>query len=144
MPGSADKHVVDDTAANRGRKVYAAECINCHGPHARGTDNGADLVRSEVVLNDRYGSTIGPFLKKGHPTQTTPVPRLEQTQIADLSHTIHQEVYNTLRSAACFHNSRRGEHGIFLSKGCWKGITIVAAPAALWLSVSVSYSSSLL
>ena len=36
LPGSADKHVVDEAAANRGRKVYAAECINCHGTHARG------------------------------------------------------------------------------------------------------------
>ena len=109
LPGSADKHVVDDNAATRGRKVYAAECINCHGTHARGTDNGADLVRSEVVLHDRYGSTIGPFLKKGHPTQTTPAARLEQTQIADLSHTIHQEVYNTLRSALEIQNVLTGD-----------------------------------
>ena len=72
LPGSADKQVIDEAAANRGRKVYAAECINCHGTHARGSDNGADLIRSEIVLHDRYGSTIGPFLKKGHPTQTTP------------------------------------------------------------------------
>ena len=109
LPGSADKHVVDDNAANRGRKVYAAECINCHGTHARGTDNGADLVRSEIVLHDRYGSTIGPFLKKGHPTQTTPAARLEHTQIADLSHTIHQEVYNTLRSALEIQNVLTGD-----------------------------------
>ena len=114
-PGSADKHVVDEAAANRGRKVYAAECINCHGTHARGTDNGADLIRSEVVLHDRYGSTIGPFLKKGHPTQTTPAAQLTQAQIEDLSHTIHQEVYNTLRAALVIQNvltgrrqSRRG------------------------------------
>ncbi len=98
-PGSADKHVVDEAAANRGRSVYAAECITCHGTHARGTERGADLIRSEVVLHDRYGSTIGPFLKKGHPTQTTPVAQLTDAQIADLSHTIHQEVYNTLRAA---------------------------------------------
>ncbi len=98
-PGSADKHVVDEAAANRGRRVYAAECITCHGTHARGTERGADLVRSEIVLHDRYGSTIGPFLKKGHPTQTTPVAQLTEAQIVDLSHTIHQEVYNTLRAA---------------------------------------------
>jgi mono/diheme cytochrome c family protein len=109
LPGSADKHVVDEAAANRGRKVYAAECINCHGTHARGTDNGADLVRSEIVLHDRYGSTIGPFLKKGHPTQTTPVARLEAAQIEDLSHTIHQEVYNTLRSALEIQNVLTGD-----------------------------------
>jgi mono/diheme cytochrome c family protein len=101
--------VVDEAAANRGRKVYAAECINCHGTHARGTDNGADLVRSEIVLHDRYGSTIGPFLKKGHPTQTTPVARLEPGQIEDLSHAIHQEVYNTLRSALEIQNVLTGD-----------------------------------
>jgi mono/diheme cytochrome c family protein len=109
LPGSADKHVVDEAAANRGRKVYAAECINCHGTHARGTDNGADLIRSEVVLHDRYGSTIGPFLKKGHPTQTTPVAQLSSAQIVDLTHTIHQEVYNTLRSALEIQNVLTGD-----------------------------------
>jgi mono/diheme cytochrome c family protein len=101
--------VVDEAAANRGRKVYAAECINCHGTHARGTDNGADLIRSEVVLHDRYGSTIGPFLKKGHPTQTTPVAQLSSAQIVDLTHTIHQEVYNTLRSALEIQNVLTGD-----------------------------------
>src|SRR4051812_12898397 len=98
-PGPADKHVVDIAAADRGRRVYAAECINCHGSHARGGDKGADLIRSEVVLHDRYGSTIGPFLKKGHPTQTTPATQLPAKAIEDLSHTLHQEVYNTLRAA---------------------------------------------
>lgn len=108
-PGSADKHVVDEAAALRGRKVYAAECITCHGTHARGSDRGADLIRSELVLHDRYGSTIGPFLKKGHPTQTTPAAQLTNAQIADLSHTIHQEVYNTLRAALEIQNVLTGD-----------------------------------
>ncbi len=108
-PGSADKHVVDEAAATRGRAVYAAECINCHGTHARGSDKGADLIRSEVVLHDRYGSTIGPYLKNGHPTQTTAAARLTPAQIADVSHTIHQEVYNTLRSALQIQNVLTGD-----------------------------------
>jgi len=98
-PGPADQHVVDEAAALRGRKVYAAECITCHGTHARGGDRGADLIRSEIVLHDRYGNSIGPFLKKGHPTQTTPAAQLTPEQIADLSHTLHQELFNTLRPA---------------------------------------------
>jgi mono/diheme cytochrome c family protein len=98
-PGPADKQVVDSAAADRGRRVYAAECIDCHGSHARGGPKGADLVRSEVILHDRYGSTIGPFLKKGHPNQTTPAAQLTDKQIVDLSHTLHQELYNTLRAA---------------------------------------------
>src|SRR6266567_2583460 len=108
-PGPADKHVVHEVAADRGRKVYAAECITCHGTHARGSDRGADLIRSEVVLHDRYGSTIGPFLKKGHPTQTTPAAQLTEAQIADLSHTLHQEVYNTLRAALQIQNVLTGD-----------------------------------
>ena len=108
-PGPADKQVIDEAAALRGRKVYAAECITCHGTRARGTDRGADLIRSEVVLHDRYGSTIGPFLKNGHPTQTTPAAQLTQAQIEDLSHTIHQEVYNTLRAALEIQNVLTGD-----------------------------------
>ena len=99
----------DEAAANRGRKVYAAECITCHGTHARGGDKGADLVRSEIILHDRYGSTIGPFLKAGHPTQTTPAAKLTQAQIEDLSHTLHQEVYNTLRAALEIQNVLTGD-----------------------------------
>jgi mono/diheme cytochrome c family protein len=108
-PGPADKHVVDAAAADRGRRVYAAECIDCHGSHARGGPKGADLVRSEVLLHDRYGSTLGPFLLKGHPTQTTPPAQLTKQQIEDLSHTLHQEVYNTLRAALQIQNVLTGD-----------------------------------
>jgi len=107
--GADDKHVVDLTAVDRGKKVYAAECINCHGTHARGSDNSADLIRSVVVLHDRYGNEIGPFLRKGHPTQTTPAANLTQAQIADLSHFVHYEVYQTMRSALDIQNVLTGD-----------------------------------
>jgi len=107
--GSDDKHVVDAAAADRGRSPYAAECINCHGTHARGSDNGADLVRSLVVLHDRYGNELGPFLRKGHPTQTTPSANLTQTQIEELSHLLHRELYATLRGASDVQNVLTGD-----------------------------------
>src|SRR5215210_4251181 len=68
--GPADRPVVDPAGADRGRHVWAAECVTCHGAQARGTDNGANLIRSVLVLRDRYGSQLGPFLKKGHPMQS--------------------------------------------------------------------------
>ena len=108
-PGPADKQVVDTAAADRGRKTYAAECITCHGTHARGTDRGADLVRSELVLHDRYGDQIGAFLRKGHPLQTSPPGSITQEQIVDLSHFIHQELYNTLRPALQMQNILTGD-----------------------------------
>lgn len=94
--GANDKQVVDEDAAARGRTVYIAQCITCHGTRARGTERGADLVRSLVVLHDRYGSTIGPFLAKGHPDSNSTT--LNHSQIVDLSHFLHQQVENTLRT----------------------------------------------
>lgn len=97
--GADDKHIVDIAAAGRGRTIYIAECITCHGQKARGKDDGPDLVRSLTLLHDRYGSTIGPFLKKGHPMQSGGASaKLTQAQIADLSHFLHERVYDTLRS----------------------------------------------
>lgn len=55
------------------------------------------------MLHDRYGSDIGPFLRKGHPTQSRePSASFSDAQIGDLSHFIHQRVYETLRSSPTF------------------------------------------
>jgi mono/diheme cytochrome c family protein len=108
QPGADNKHVVDAAAADRGRKVYAAECITCHGTRARGTDRGADLIRSELVLHDRYGNQIGPFLKKGHSLQTSAAGSLTQAQVEDLAHFVHQQVYETLRASLQIQNVLTG------------------------------------
>jgi cytochrome c oxidase cbb3-type subunit III len=98
--GAADKHIVDPAAADRGKKTYIAQCITCHGASARGGQNGSDLVRSLVVL---YGSEIGPFLKKGHPTQSNTSAYFTPAQIEDLSHFLHERVNDTLRTSPLFH-----------------------------------------
>ena len=96
---------MDLSGAERGKSVYIAECITCHGNKARGgspplppNQQGADLIRSTVVLHDRYGDEIGPFLTKGHPLQSgKPGSSLTTQQIGDLAHFLHQKVYYTLR-----------------------------------------------
>jgi cytochrome c oxidase cbb3-type subunit 3 len=103
--GPTDKQVVDPAAEARGRTVYIAECVTCHGAKARGSSDGAppsssgpDLVRSITVLHDRYGSTIGPFLAKGHAMQSGKTSAsLTQPQVQDLSHFLHAMVDETLR-----------------------------------------------
>jgi mono/diheme cytochrome c family protein len=101
--GAEDKHVVDPAAADRGRKVWAAECINCHGTYARGTDNGPNLVRADLVAHDRYGNQLGPFLRKGHPMQSGAASAtLTAVQISELSHFLHQRLYDTLRGSPIF------------------------------------------
>jgi mono/diheme cytochrome c family protein len=104
--GPNDKQIVSATAANRGRAVYVAECVTCHGAKARGANDnapenqrGPDLVRSVTVLHDRYGSTLTPFLKGGHKMQSgRSSAALSQAQIIDLSHFLHEKVDDTLRS----------------------------------------------
>jgi mono/diheme cytochrome c family protein len=101
--GPSDKPVVDPAAADRGRKVWASECIDCHGTQARGGDKGPNLVRSVIVLRDRYGSQIGPFLKKGHKLQSgTPSANLADTQVQDLAHFLRQKVNDGLRGSPLF------------------------------------------
>ncbi len=115
--GANDKHIVDNAAADRGRAVWAAQCINCHGTTARGGDKGSNLVRSDMMWSDRYGSDLGPFLQKGHPTQSgAPGSSLSKTQIEELSHFIHQRLYDTLRGSPIFNvqnvltgNAKEGE-----------------------------------
>jgi cytochrome c oxidase cbb3-type subunit 3 len=104
--GPADRQIVDAAGADRGRKVYVAECVTCHGPKARGASDaappgqkGPDLIRSLTLLHDRYGNTVGPFLLKGHPMQSGRASAtLTTAEIADLSHFLHQQFDDTLRS----------------------------------------------
>ncbi len=97
--GAANKQVVDPALALKGQKFYTAQCITCHGPKARGTEQGPDLVRSLVVLHDRYGDQIGQFLRKGHPTQSgEPSSSFTPEQMLDLSHFLHDKVNDTLRT----------------------------------------------
>jgi cytochrome c oxidase cbb3-type subunit III len=105
-PGPLDKQIVDAAAADRGKTVYIAECVTCHGPRARGagdavpeSQKGPDLVRSLTVLHDRYGNTLGPFLKKGHPMQSGRASAsLTAAEVLDLSNFLHQKLDDTLRS----------------------------------------------
>ncbi len=102
-PGPGDKQAVDAAAADRGKTTYIAECITCHGPKARGSESGPDLIRSLIVLRDRYGSELGPFLRKGHPTQSGRASgNFNQEQILELSHFLKQQFNDTLRSAPTY------------------------------------------
>jgi mono/diheme cytochrome c family protein len=83
--------------------VWAAECITCHGADARGTDGGPNLVRSQLVLHDRYGNGLGPFLKEGHTLQSGKASAsLTDDQVVQLSHFLRQRLTDTLRGSPLF------------------------------------------
>jgi mono/diheme cytochrome c family protein len=101
--GPADAPYVDAALATQGRTVWAAECINCHGTQARGTDNGPNLTRSLVVLRDRYGSELGPYLKKGHKMQSGGTSTtLTDEQTTNLAHFLRQRVNDSFRGSPIF------------------------------------------
>lgn len=89
--GPFERQKIDPAALKRGRAVYAQHCINCHGSNAKGSERGPDLIRSAVVLRDRYGDGIGPALRKHeeHPAN------LIDAQIVDLSHFLHERIEHT-------------------------------------------------
>jgi mono/diheme cytochrome c family protein len=95
--------VVDPAEVDKARAIWSAECVTCHGANARGGDGGPNLVRSPLVLHDRYGSGLGPFLKEGHPMQSgKPSSSLTEAQVVQLSHFLRQRVLDTLRSSPLF------------------------------------------
>ena len=101
--GPADAPFVDAALANQGRTIWAAECINCHGTQARGTDSGPNLTRSLVVLRDRYGSALGPYLKNGHKMQSGRTSTtLTDEQTTNLAHFLRQRVNDSFRGSPIF------------------------------------------
>ena len=97
--GPRDKPMVDPKAVERAGPLFASDCQPCHGPDARGTSNGANLVLSDVVLRDRYGSTLGPYLATAHPR---PMTALTSIQVLLLSHFLRARVNDTLRGSPLF------------------------------------------
>src|SRR4029453_6241984 len=53
--------VTDPAAVERGKALFSVNCAFCHGPDARGGDNGGpNLMRSDVVLLADKGGGVGP------------------------------------------------------------------------------------
>jgi cytochrome c oxidase cbb3-type subunit III len=72
-------------AVERGQKQFVIQCGGCHGADARGDDNGPDLVRSDIVLDDEQGNLIGPIIRQGRPGDGMPAFDLPDAQIQDLA-----------------------------------------------------------
>jgi cytochrome c oxidase cbb3-type subunit III len=85
---------IDSAAADRGKQIYLQFCVNCHGNLAKGTEQGPDLIRSVVILQDREGGKLGPALMKlpDHKRDLT------KRQAADLSQFLKQRVEETVKN----------------------------------------------
>ena len=73
----------------RGKVIYDANCASCHAADMRGTDNGINLIRKQIVMDDDQGELIAPLLKAGHPAANKRVFNFDAGQIIDLAGYIH-------------------------------------------------------
>jgi len=78
----------DPAAIERGKALYGANCLFCHGADAKGGDGGGpNLLRSSVVLDDQKGERIAPIVREGRAA----MPRFQFTdaQVADIADFLH-------------------------------------------------------
>ena len=99
--------LVDKSAAEQGKALWTANCITCHGTQARGSATGPNLIRSEVVNYDRSepiaGTVLGPFLKKGHPTESgKPSASFTDEEVKALANFLRDRVNETMRGSPTY------------------------------------------
>src|SRR5499426_2021102 len=82
----------DQSAVERGQKMFVAQCGFCHGSKATGGQSGPDLIRSVLVMNDEDGKQLGEFLKVGRPDKGMPKFDMSQEQARDIAAFLHQRI----------------------------------------------------
>ncbi len=92
---------IDTAIADRGQLVYAANCASCHGPDARGTSRGVDLVRAFSVRLDPTGAQLGQFLAAGHPRDSASPVSFSGGQVTDLAMYQQTPTYNQATGTYC-------------------------------------------
>ncbi len=88
-PSYPQRPEADPAALDRGKALYGAQCNFCHGSDARGGEGGPNLLRSELVLNDKNGEAVAPVILNGRPDQGMPKFPMTMAQIADVAAYIH-------------------------------------------------------
>lgn len=79
----------DPAVVERGRALYGVNCAFCHGSDARGGEGGPNLLRAQIVLNDKNGELISPVVQNGRPDAGMPKINLSTAQIADIAGFVH-------------------------------------------------------
>jgi len=77
----------DPAQIERGKALYGVQCNFCHGSDARGGEGGPNLLRSELVLNDKAGEAIATVVQNGRGE----MPKINMTnaQVSDVAAYIH-------------------------------------------------------
>jgi cytochrome c oxidase cbb3-type subunit III len=79
----------DPGAVERGKTLFSVNCSFCHGSTAKGGEGGPNLVRSEIVMNDKDGELIATVVQNGRPDRGMPKFDLTAAQVSDIAAFIH-------------------------------------------------------
>lgn len=79
----------DPEVVQRGRQIFSANCSFCHGSDARGGEGGPNLIRSEIVMDDKNGELIATVVQNGRPGKGMPKFDLSLEEIASIAAFIH-------------------------------------------------------
>lgn len=79
----------DPAVVQRGRQIFSANCSFCHGSDARGGEGGPNLIRSEIVMDDKNGELIATVVQNGRPDKGMPKFDLSLEEIASIAAFIH-------------------------------------------------------
>jgi cytochrome c oxidase cbb3-type subunit III len=80
----APKEVLD-----RGKATFSVNCAFCHGSDAGGGSVGPNLLRSEVVLQDRRGELIAPIIHGSRMDRGMPKVDMTDEQVAEVADWLH-------------------------------------------------------
>jgi cytochrome c oxidase cbb3-type subunit 3 len=79
----------DPAVVERGHQIFSANCSFCHGSDARGGEGGPNLIRSQLVLDDKDGELIAPVVQNGRPDKGMPKFDLTAAEITSIATFIH-------------------------------------------------------
>jgi cytochrome c oxidase cbb3-type subunit 3 len=74
---------------DRGKATFSVNCAFCHGSDAGGGSVGPNLLRSEVVLQDKDGEAILPIVQGARMDRGMPKIEISPAQVSDIAAWLH-------------------------------------------------------
>jgi mono/diheme cytochrome c family protein len=84
-----DRPKAPQDVLDRGKATFSVNCAFCHGSDAGGGSVGPNLMRSEVVLQDKHGELIAPIVHGARVDRGMPKIDLSDAQIGDIADWLH-------------------------------------------------------
>lgn len=84
-----DRPAAPPEVVARGKAVYSVNCAFCHGSDAGGGSIGPNLLRSEVVLQDKNGEMILPIVHGARVPQGMPKIDIADNSVPDVAAWLH-------------------------------------------------------